>query len=418
MAPAHRSGRGLLVLDAAYSLDAVRRRGQEHSMLSRDLGGWFSAVWHVHPLVGADAQETSSTTVGRPQQVQLAPGHVYVEGHPALRRDPLFPLSSFVLAQWLLLRALHRIARSGAVQVVRAGDPYYLGLMGLAVARCHGLPLVLRINGNYDQIYEAVGRLAYPRLFKRRWVEKRVDRFVLRRADLVAGANHDNLGFALRNGTPEDRGVVWPYGVLIDPVHRGDPATRRDVREELGLTGRPVLVAVTRLEPVKHTADVLRTLAAVREDHPEAAALVIGDGTELAALEGLAADLGLTGHVVFAGSRDQRWIADALASATVFVAPSAGRALVEAALAALPLVAYDVDWHSELVVDGTSGVLVPFRDVGAMAAAVSKLLDDGERAAVLGAGARALAADTMDPDALVDFERRSLERLLDSRGAR
>lgn len=409
-------GRGLLVLDTAYSLDAVRRRGQEHSLLSRDLEGWFSRVWHVHPLVGADDRESSATVSGPPHEVALAPGHVYVEGHPALRPAPRFPLTSFALAQLQLLTRLHAIMRSGAVSVVRAGDPYYLGLLGLALARAHRVPLVLRINGNYDQIYEAVGRLAYPRLFRRRWVEKRIDRFVLRRADLVAGANRDNLGFALRNGTPPHRGTVFPYGALIDPVHRTERSQRKDLRDELGLGDGPLLVAVTRLEPVKHTGDLLHALQRVRAAHPTASLVVVGEGSQLAELQLLTVELGIADAVVFAGSRDQTWIADVLGSADVYLAPSAGRALVEAALAALPLVAYDVDWHGELVVDDRSGALVGFRDVDAFAAAVERLLGDAQLARRLGEGARDLAGETMDPSELIALERDALERLLVARG--
>jgi glycosyltransferase involved in cell wall biosynthesis len=408
-------GRGLLVLDGAYSLAAVRARGQQHSLLSRDLDGWFARVWHVHPLVGADAHELADRTAGRPTTTSLAPGHVCIEGHPGLTSRPRLPLSSFAAAQLLLLRHLHAVLRTGQVHVLRAGDPYYLGLLGLALSRAHRVPLVLRINGNYDQIYTAVGRLAYPRLFRRRWVEKRVDRFVLRRADLVAGANQDNLGFALANGTPAERGTVFPYGALIDPVHRADPASRPDVRGELGLAGRRILVAVTRLEAVKHTGDLLRVLALVRVEHPDAALLVVGEGSDRAALEHLAEQLELGEHVVLAGSRDQAWIAAALAGADVFVAPSAGRALVEGALAGLPLVAYDVDWHAELVVDGSSGCLVPFRNIEAMAESVRRLLDDPAEARRLGAGARALAGETMDPQALVAHERTALSRLIAAR---
>lgn len=406
------AGRGLLVLDAAYSLDTVQRRSQEHSLLSRDLEGWFSRVWHVHPLVGADERETSTCTSGRPREVPLAPGHVYLEGHPSVSPGPRMPLTSFALAQLLLLNRLHAVLRTGAVSVVRAGDPYYLGLLGLGLARAHGLPLVLRINGNYDQIYEAVGRLAYPRLFKRRWVEKRVDRFVLRRADLVAGANRDNLEFALRNGTPPERGVVFPYGALIDPVHRTPREDRPDVRDELGLSGRTLLTAVTRLEAVKHTADLLHVLHRIRRDHPDVALVVVGEGSELPDLQLLAHELGVEDAVLFAGSRDQSWIADLLGSAQVYVAPSAGRALVEAALAGLPLVAYDVDWHAELVVDGVSGCLVDFRDTAGLADAVDRLLRDATLARRLGEGARSLAGDTMDPAELVALEREAYTRLL------
>ena len=36
-----------------------------------------------------------------------------------------------------------------------------------------------------------------------------------------------------------------------------------------------------------------------------------------------------------------------------------GRALAEAALGGVPIVAYDIDWHSEAVETGVTGELVP-----------------------------------------------------------
>lgn len=413
--PAQRAGtdgRGLLVLDAAYSLDAVRRRGIEHSLVSRDLDGFFSRVWHVHPLVGADADETADVTTGGPLEASLQGGHTVVEGHPALTAGPALPLLSFVRAQRALLRRLHELVSSAGIDVIRVGDPYYLGLLGLALARAHRLPLVIRINGNYDQIYEAVGRLAYPRLFRRRWVEKSVDRFVLRRADLVAGANRDNLQFALRNGTPANRGTVFPYGALIDPVHRTSPSDRSPVLVAAGVTDRPVLLAVTRLEDVKQVFDLVRVLATVRHRHAMATLVLIGKGAAGPRLRKLAVEHDVSEALVLAGTRDQAWIASALAEADVVLAASAGRALVEAALSATPVVAYDVDWHAELIQDGVTGRLVPFKDLDAMAAAVGDLLASPADAARLGAAARRAAAEVMDPDALKAHERAAYETLL------
>ena len=93
------------------------------------------------------------------------------------------------------------------------------------------------------------------------------------------------------------------------------------------------------------------------------------------------------------------------------------RALTEAALAAAPVAAYDVDWQAELVVSGTTGELVPYRDWLAMAAAVRRLLSDPGRARSLGVSARERVLTMMSPEALNQHEREQYARLLSQESA-
>jgi glycosyltransferase involved in cell wall biosynthesis len=76
------------------------------------------------------------------------------------------------------------------------------------------------------------------------------------------------------------------------------------------------------------------------------------------------------------------------------------------------VVAYDVEWQSELIRPGETGMLVPYRDVGAMAEAVSALVSDPELATRLGRQARTFVAREMDRATLVARERADYERLL------
>jgi glycosyltransferase involved in cell wall biosynthesis len=401
----------MLLLDTAYSLDTARLRGIEQALLSEDLDGYFEHVWHVHPLVGADPTSAPGRTHGRAHERSLSERHTVIEGHPALWRRWL-PLASFAAAQTSLVLSAHRVLAARPIAVVRVGDPYYLGLLGLMLARAHRVPLAIRVNGNYDEIYAAIGTLAYPRLFRSRAVEKRIDRFVLPRADLVAAPNDNNLQFALDNGARRDRTAVFRYGSLIAPVHFTEPAARSGVRSELGLGDRPYTVTISRLERVKRVDDVVAMLARVKLAHPDIAAVVVGEGAEREELMRLAAELGVADDLVLPGSRDQEWIARACAGAAVFVAPSAGRALVEGALAGVPMVAYDLDWHAELVREGVTGLLVPAGDVAGLAAAVNRVLSDPQGAAALGAAARAAALDEMSPRRLVQVQVSAYDRLL------
>ena len=61
----------------------------------------------------------------------------------------------------------------------------------------------------------------------------------------------------------------------------------------------------------------------------------------------------------------------------VNVAPLCGRSLLEASLSGCPAVAYDVDWHSEIVKDGKSGFLIPNLDYKAMGESLVILNRDG-----------------------------------------
>lgn len=399
--------RNSLTLEGDYSLATIRERGLEHIVTARDLDGFFAHVWSVYPFVGADGSLGRNPTVGSPSSTSISPRHVVIEGTVAFRQwlRP-FPALNFLLGQAGLVLKLSRTIRRERISVVRASEPYYLGLLGLLLARWNGRPFVVRLIANYDADFWDKGKPMFPRLFRWRSLEKRIERYVLPRADLVAAGNEDIKRYALANGARRDRTTVFLVGGLIDPVHfELEPGHRLSVRPELGLGGRPVLICVSRLERVKHPEDVVRVLAQVRSHVPEAAAVLVGDGSMRSELEEMARTLGLEEHLFFVGNRDQLWISRALASASVVLSPLSGRALVEGALSGAPIVAYDIDWHSELIRSGETGLLVSYRDWKLMAAAVVDLLADPIRAAELGGAARASALNAMDPRKLMRHER-------------
>lgn len=408
-------GRRLLSLDATYSLATIRSRKLEHELTCRDLGGFFEHVWSVHPAVGASTEHRREPVVRNLSEERIADRHTMIQGtvawSPRLAR---FPVVNFLMAQALLVRRLDRLIRREGICAVRVGDPFYLGLMGLLLARLNRRPLVVRINCNYDNAYaDDPNFRAYPRLLRSRSLEQAIARFVLARADLVAPGSRDNLEYALANGATPERSTVWSYGTWVDPLHfTVEPEDRPSVRPELGLGDRPFIVLVSRLETVKHPDDVVRVLAEARKRNPALAALLVGGGSMQVELEELARELDVADHLHILGYRDQPWLAAALSSADVVVSTITGRALVEACLSATPVVAYDIEWQSELIQTGETGVLVPYRDVERMAAAVCDLLDDPDLARSLGTGARQIVAKTMDPMTLLAHEQADYERLL------
>ena len=401
---------GLVVLDGSYTFEEIDERDLHWSISGRDCEGLFDHVWSVHPMVGAAEQ----SPIGSPLRVrELSPWHTFVEAHTSVGQPwSAFPLTAFALSQRQLLRYLQRLVCSGRVSAIRVGDPYYLGLLGHLLVRRTNLIFAVRISGDYDAAFEATGRPAYPRLLRSRRVEKWIDRFILRRAELVFAPTSRYRAFAIANGATMESCVIVPFGGLLHPSHVVDPVDRLPLRPELGLGQRPVLVSVTRLEPVKRAVDLVEVLVGVRERFPDASLVVVGEGSQREEILELVDRRGLVGDFLLVGSRDQEWIASFLAEADVVIAPMMGRALVEAALSATPVVAYDTDWHDELIDDGETGRLVPCGDFSAMTSAVCDLLTQPEFGRVMGGLARLRAMDLMSRDTVLAAESEAWVRLV------
>lgn len=412
----------ILILDMSYTLAMFRQRQLEQALESRALGGYFDRVISVHPLAGLFPSDANR--YGSPIVTRLDDGHVFVEGRIGIARwlNVLPPLN-LLCAQISLVRLLLRMARDARVAIVRVGDPYYLGALGWILARRLRVPLAVRVPFRYDELRRVTGRAVMPRLFRYGWIEKRIERFVFPRCDLIAGANEDNMRYALENGGRPEVATVFRYGNLLHPSHWVEPEDRPDaqsVLELLDLHGRRFVATVARLEPMKRVEDVIRVVAELKRRGCDARALIVGEGSLRHELGESARRLGVETEIVFAGNRTQEWIARVLPRSQVILSPHMGRALAEAALSAVPIVAFDYDWQREVVIDGETGYLVGNRDWMAMADRAEALLADPERARAMGARCRAAVAHMMDPDRLMRHEQTVYSALLDrwmSRGS-
>jgi glycosyltransferase involved in cell wall biosynthesis len=190
---------------------------------------------------------------------------------------------------------------------------------------------------------------------------------------------------------PAHKIVAVPLGLEIEPMLEVERERGR-LRAELGLTAGEVLVGiVARLVPVKAHEVFLEAAARIARAVPGARFLVIGDGERRAELERMVEQLGLSERTRFLGwRRDMRVVyADLDVVALSSLNEGSPVAIIEAMAAGRPVVASDVGGVSEVVTDGQSGLLVPRRDVAALATAVIDLLRDPAGAAKLGAAARA-----------------------------
>jgi glycosyltransferase involved in cell wall biosynthesis len=156
-----------------------------------------------------------------------------------------------------------------------------------------------------------------------------------------------------------------------------------NLRAQLGLTDRRVVLSVGRFVPIKNTALLIEALARIRSAESTAHLLLVGEGPERRALEQQAARLGVAGAVTFAGYVPQDQLAPYYRAADVFALASAfdnsPNVVLEAMACGLPIVATDVGGVAELVVADRGGSLVPRADAAAMADSLARWLLDPDR---------------------------------------
>jgi glycosyltransferase involved in cell wall biosynthesis len=217
-----------------------------------------------------------------------------------------------------------------------------------------------------------------------------------RRARVRLGISRARLAVALSEyhrrqlvewiGVPDDRVRVVPNGVPPKPFTRADAECRAAARAQLGLAERTTIAFVGALASEKGPDRVVELAASLGD---EVQTVVAGDGAMRAELEA-SANVHAAGRVHFLGALDD--VVPVYHAADVVVCPSRSDAMpavpIEAGMCGVPVVATAVGAVPEIVVDGSTGIVVPADRRDAFAAAVRLLLDDEDRRGRLGEAAR------------------------------
>ncbi|HEY2447265.1 MAG TPA: GDP-mannose-dependent alpha-(1-6)-phosphatidylinositol monomannoside mannosyltransferase [Mycobacterium sp.] len=189
-----------------------------------------------------------------------------------------------------------------------------------------------------------------------------------------------------------------PHGVDTDRF-RPDPASRAELRARYRLGQRPTVMCLSRLVPRKGQDMLIRALPSVRQRVDGAALVIAGGGPYLETLRRLAERVNVSDHVTFTGGIPAAELPAYHAMADVFAMPcrtrgagldveGLGIVFLEASATGIPVIAGYSGGAPETVQHNKTGLVVDGRSLGQIADAVTELLADPDRAAIMGAAGR------------------------------
>jgi glycosyltransferase involved in cell wall biosynthesis len=162
------------------------------------------------------------------------------------------------------------------------------------------------------------------------------------------------------------------------------------------------VIGVGRFVATKGYDYLIRAIAELVRRGVDVQLELVGDGEEAGPLRDLARQLGIAEHVTFRGWLSGDGVRLAMRQAAIFVHPSSGlgdakpNVIEEAMAVGTPVVASHVSGIPELLDHGRCGILVPPKDVPAMAAAIERLLLDAALRRRFAEDARRFAEDALD----------------------
>jgi phosphatidylinositol alpha-1,6-mannosyltransferase len=184
------------------------------------------------------------------------------------------------------------------------------------------------------------------------------------------------------------------------------PDVSDELRRSLGLSNRRVIVSVSRLVAKNGLDRLVEAMPVLLRTVPEAALVLVGDGSKRQELSHLARRLGVEKDVHFVGEVAHEQTARYLRFADVFCRPSRseglGSAFLEAMATGVPVVATPVGGIPDFLRHGQNGLLVERPTPERLAATLEELMVDPDLARRVSRAGLELVRDRYRWDRIAD----------------
>ena len=185
----------------------------------------------------------------------------------------------------------------------------------------------------------------------------------------------------------------------IDTDHFAPDSGSIQLRRDLGLIDKKVIVSVGRLVHRKGQDFLIQSLPAILEKHPTAHILMVGEGPYRKDLTKIVEKLKLSQAVTFIGRIQYKDLPRYICAGDIFAMPSRSRlagleveglgiVYLEASSCALPVVAGRSGGAPDAVDEGITGFSVDGTSTVEISSVIIKLLDDPAKAKAMGTAGR------------------------------
>lgn len=272
------------------------------------------------------------------------------------RKSPI-PKTSYFIYLWSIFGAFRRLLKNGFKPDIIHAHVYFAGVPGVILGYIYKIPVII------TEHFTGFPRHTLSRL------DIFIAKFAMNKAKLILPVS-DDLRKHIQSYGIHNKFKVVPNVVNTELFHPDSNIFYKRT------TKRMLLVAL--LTPQKGVSYLLQALSKLKKKREDFVLDIVGDGPYRSEYEQLTQDLGIVNKVQFHELKPKEEIAKFMRKCDFFVLPSVfetfGVVLIEALASGKPVIATNIGGPSEIITKDV-GLLVPPKDVDALAKAVDYMLD-------------------------------------------
>jgi glycosyltransferase involved in cell wall biosynthesis len=259
-----------------------------------------------------------------------------------------------------------------------------------------------------------------------RFFFKQIERWCCRCSTVIEPDSVGNLEFSINEMLyPKDKGrVIWNGSACGINLERFDISQkdiwRAEYREEIGCDEHHLIIGfVGSIRADKGCNELIAACRSLFSDMPMARLLLIGDKVYYSTIDQDLRDwIKSSNQVIHVPPNGQ--IPQYMACMDVFALPSYregfGMVIIEAEAMGVPVVASNVPGPADAMRDGETGIIVPVKNIDALANALRELLNDATKRELYGRAATAFARNNFEQNEFLKYVLKDKERLLAEKG--
>jgi len=294
--------------------------------------------------------------------------------------------SKILLPTMRVTNAAKALVKDKKIEVVVFGAAAPLGLMAQSL-RKSGVKKIIALTHGHEVWWAKI----FPFSFAMKKIGSSVDHLTF-----LGDFTRSAIAKALDEKSANAMVKIAPG---IDTTHFIPRSDGVEIRSQLGLAEKKIIISVGRLVHRKGQDKLIEALPDVLQKIPHAHLLLVGEGPYRKHLEKLVQKFSLTKNVTFVGRILYDKLPIYLSAADLFAMPSRSRffgleveglgiVYLEASACGIPVVAGKSGGAPDAVLEGVTGVCVDGTDVSDIAMAVTDILGDAKRASYMGAAGR------------------------------
>jgi len=303
---------------------------------------------------------------------------------------------------------IYRFIRKNEYNVVHTHSSK-AGIIGRIAAKMARTPIIIHtIHG--------LPFHAYQNLFLNK-LYVLIEKIGARLSDKIITVTYKIIKDSLKNGIGfKDKFKVVRSGLDISTFTKND-FDSEEVRKRLGISKEDIVVGkIARFSELKGHKYLIDAIRKIISSNPRVKVLLVGSGELENKFKGVVKDLNLEQNIIFTGLIEYEKVPEIISALDILVHTSLleglARVFPQAFLLRKPVVSFDIDGASEVVLNNETGFLVEPKNSEQLAEAIIKLINDQKLRERFGESGYNLVRENWSQEKMVD----DLELIYDQLG--